>query len=41
VSQINALYNEFVNGNNPIPNQKKLLEDIEWLKTVDVLYDRY
>ena len=40
VTQITALYAEFINGNDPIPNQEQVLNEIEWLKTVDVHYNR-
>ncbi len=40
MSHINALYNEYVTGNDPIPNQKRVLEEIPWLKKVDVVNHR-
>ena len=38
VTQITALYAQYINGKDPIPNQQQVLSEIEWLKTVDVLY---
>ena len=40
MTQITALYAEYLNGKDPIPNQQKVLNEIEWLKTVNVLYNR-
>ena len=40
VTQITALYAEYINGKDPIPNQHRVLREIEWLKTVNVVYNR-
>ena len=40
VTQTTALYAEFINGKDPIPNQQQVLREIEWLKTVNVHYNR-